>query len=107
MPQISGGKFDRLRRATTGFTTSELDGYGLLRSCARSPATVGLVSGSCSSARAFAPRFFQAPPRGECYFSWDRARARRLSGGGLPVSPFRYARWVHSSTVVTFPEAPL
>jgi hypothetical protein len=29
MPQISRGKFDRLRRATTGFTTSELDGYGL------------------------------------------------------------------------------
>src|ERR1700758_4955435 len=69
MPQISGGKFDRLRRATTGFTTSELDGYGLLRSCTRSPATVGLVSGSCSSARAFFPRFFQGPPRGECYFT--------------------------------------
>jgi len=29
MPQISRGKFDRLRRATAGFTTSELDGYGL------------------------------------------------------------------------------
>src|SRR5690348_7437011 len=38
------------------------------QSFARSPATVGLISGSCSSARAFAPRFFQAPPRGECYF---------------------------------------
>jgi hypothetical protein len=25
--------------------------------------------GSCSSARIFAPRFFQAPPRGECYFT--------------------------------------
>jgi hypothetical protein len=24
---------------------------------------------SCSSARAIAPRFFQAPPRGECYFA--------------------------------------
>jgi hypothetical protein len=32
-------------------------------------AAVGLLSGSCSSARAFAPRFFQAPPRGECYFT--------------------------------------
>src|SRR5690348_9758233 len=39
------------------------------QSFARSPATVGLISGSCSSARAFAPRFFQAPPRGECYFT--------------------------------------
>jgi hypothetical protein len=29
MPQISRGKFDRLRRATAGFTTGELDGYGL------------------------------------------------------------------------------
>jgi ribosomal protein L13E len=27
--QISRGKFDRLRRTTAGFTTSELDGYGL------------------------------------------------------------------------------
>jgi len=32
-------------------------------------ATVGLRSGSCTSARAFAPRFFQASPRGECYFT--------------------------------------
>jgi len=32
-------------------------------------ATVGLLSGSCSSARVFAPRFFQAPPRGGCYFT--------------------------------------
>src|SRR5947207_7236470 len=39
------------------------------QSNARSPATVGLISGSCSSARVFAPRFFQAPPRGECYFT--------------------------------------
>ena len=31
--------------------------------------TVGLRSGSCTSARAFAPRFFQAPPRDEYYFT--------------------------------------
>src|SRR5437879_11607786 len=36
---------------------------------ASSPATVGLISGFCSSARIFAPRFFQAPPRDECYFT--------------------------------------
>jgi len=29
MPQISRGKFDRLRRATDGFTTGGLDGYRL------------------------------------------------------------------------------
>src|SRR5271169_37759 len=29
MPQISRGKFDCLRCATAGFTTSALDGYGL------------------------------------------------------------------------------
>jgi len=29
MSQISRGKFDRLRRATAGFTTSAFDGYGL------------------------------------------------------------------------------
>jgi hypothetical protein len=28
--------------------------------------------------REIAPRFFQAPPRGECYFSWDRTLARWL-----------------------------
>jgi len=27
------------------------------------------ISGSCSSARIFAPRFFRAPPRGGCYFT--------------------------------------
>jgi hypothetical protein len=69
LPQISRGKFDRLRRATPGFTTSELDGYGLRHAFARSPATVGLLSGSGSSARIFAPRFFPAPPRDECDFT--------------------------------------
>jgi len=29
VPQISRGKFDCLRRATAGFTTSAFDGYGL------------------------------------------------------------------------------
>ena len=58
MPQISPGKFDRLRRATARSTTG-----------VRSPVTVGLLSGSCSSARVFAPRFFRAPPRGECRFT--------------------------------------
>src|SRR5207248_11489984 len=50
----------------------------------------------------FVPRFPQASDVG----CWDRARARRCTGGGLPSSPFRYARWVHSSTLATFPEAP-
>src|SRR5215472_2525451 len=38
-------------------------------SSASSPATVGLISGSCSSARTFALRFFRAPPRDECDFT--------------------------------------
>src|SRR5207253_4897902 len=50
----------------------------------------------------FVSRFPQASDVG----CWDRARARRCTGGGLPSSPFRYARWVHSSTLATFPEAP-
>jgi hypothetical protein len=33
------------------------------------PATVGLISGSCSSARVFALRFFRAPPCGEGDFT--------------------------------------
>src|SRR6185437_3216759 len=41
------------------------------RSFARSPGTVGLLSSFCSSARVFAPRFFQTAPRGSalalCY----------------------------------------
>src|SRR5215468_9659902 len=31
MPQISRGKFDRLRCTAAGFTTGALDGYGLRR----------------------------------------------------------------------------
>ena len=61
--QISRGKFDRLRRTTAGFTTNVLDGYGLRMSFASSPDAVCLLSGSCSSARAFAPRFLQTPSR--------------------------------------------
>ncbi len=30
----------------------------------------------------------------------------KILRGGLPSSPFRYARWVHNSTLATFPEAP-
>jgi len=35
------------------------------RSVARSSSAVGLISGSCPSARVFAPRFLQTPPRGD------------------------------------------
>jgi hypothetical protein len=51
--------------------------------------TVALVSGSCSSARAFAPRFFQAPPRGECDFTFALRydfTSIRLSKGLSPSS---------------------
>src|SRR5215469_12335532 len=51
--------------------------------------TVGLVSGSCSSARIFAPRFFRAPPRGECDFTLTLRygfTSTRLSKGLSPSS---------------------
>jgi hypothetical protein len=58
-------------------------------SFASSPATVGLVSGSCSSARIFAPRFFRVPPHGECDFTlalrYDFSSIR-LSTGLSPSS---------------------
>jgi hypothetical protein len=38
------------------------------QSLSRSPATVGFLSGSYSSAHIFAPRFSPAPPRDECDF---------------------------------------
>src|SRR5437660_1371481 len=57
------------------------------QSFARSPATVGLISGSCSSARIFAPRFLQTPPRGGALAlrypsppsGWDGTCTRKLS----------------------------
>jgi hypothetical protein len=68
MSQISRGKFDRLRSATAGFTTSGLDGYGLRNHwLARRPPRPQPVA--CSSVRIFASRFFQASPRGEYYLT--------------------------------------
>jgi len=48
-------------------------GFAIIRSLA----TVGLLAGSCSSARVFAPRFFQAPPSG---------RGRRVGEQRCPLS---------------------
>jgi hypothetical protein len=48
-----------------------------------------LVSGSCSSASIFAPRFFRAPPRGECDFTFALLydfTSIRLSKGLSPSS---------------------
>ncbi len=84
--QISRGKFDRLPHATAGFTTSALDGYGLRESIARSSGTVCLISGSCTSARAFAPRFFQTPPRGDALALRYDFTSIRLSRGLSPPS---------------------
>src|SRR5258708_6266102 len=54
----------RLRRATAGFTFtfSALDGLGLRCHWPARPNTACLTSSSCSSARAFASRFFQTLP---------------------------------------------
>jgi RNA recognition motif. (a.k.a. RRM, RBD, or RNP domain) len=46
----------RIYHQCSGWTWASL-------SSASSPHTVGLVSGFCSSARVFDPRFFQTPPR--------------------------------------------
>ena len=63
--------FHRCRKLTFEFldtTPVRLMDVGFVVMCA-SPTTVGLASGSCSSARIFASRFFRAPPRGECDFT--------------------------------------
>src|SRR6266852_4978166 len=62
--QTSRGKIDRLRRTPAGSTTPVLDGRGLRGCLPARPAGKASLSGSCPSGRGFAPRFFQAPPRG-------------------------------------------
>src|SRR5436190_5796749 len=56
------------------------------RSYARSPGTVCLGSGSCTSARAFAPRFFQTPPRDDALALRYDFTSIRLSKGLSPSS---------------------
>src|SRR5437016_2208740 len=58
---------------------THLDGCGLRCHLPARPNTACLASSSCSSARVFAPRFFQAPPRGECYFTLALAITSRPS----------------------------
>ena len=62
LPRISRGKINRLPRTTAGSTTSAFDGYGLRYHWLARPATAGLLSGFCSSAREFVPRFLQTRP---------------------------------------------
>ena len=83
--QVSRGKLDRLQRATAGFTTSALDGYGLRSHSPARPA-VCLLSGSCPSARAFAPRFFQTSPHGDALALRYDFTSIRLSKGLSPSS---------------------
>src|SRR5580698_5836926 len=56
------------------------------RFVARSPGTVGLQSGSCSSARVFAPRFFQTSPRGSVLALRYHFASIRLGRGLSPPS---------------------
>jgi len=63
--QISRGKLNRLQCTTAGSTLRAVDGYGLRGTSPRSSGACRLVSGSCSSARTFASRFLQTPPRGD------------------------------------------
>jgi len=63
MQQISRGKFDRLPRTTAGFTPVPLMDVGFAitsRSARHRRPQIQFLS----SARVFAPRFFQTSPRG-------------------------------------------
>jgi hypothetical protein len=89
MPQISQAKFNRFRRATAGFTTSELAGQWASQSVARSPATVGLISGSCSLFLFIGSRlcstlltFFQAPASWRVLFHPCASLTLRLHQNG-------------------------
>src|ERR1017187_9222478 len=58
------------------------------QSCARSPGTVGLISSSCPSAPAVAPRFFQTSPRGAAFaLHYPFSSIRR--GRGLSPPSYR------------------
>src|SRR6266481_2366814 len=74
------------------------------RSLARSPGTVGLISSSCSSARVFAPRFFQTSPRDD-----DLALHKPFSsfkmGRGLSPPSYRTCS-AHQKKAREFPPAP-
>ena len=59
-PEVSSTAF---RTQPPNLQPSALDGYGLRCHWPARPAPVCLRSGSCTSARTFAPRFFQTPPR--------------------------------------------
>jgi hypothetical protein len=63
--QISRGKFDCFQHTTGGSTLAAplMDQHFVVEG-PLVPAAAGLISASCSSARAFAPRFFQTRPRG-------------------------------------------
>jgi Transposase DDE domain len=79
--QISRGKLDRLPHATAGFTVPSMD----MRSFARSPGTVCLRSGSCTSARTFARRFFQTLRRRNALaLRYDFASIRLSKGTFTP-----------------------
>src|SRR5262249_3970770 len=79
MPQISRGKFDHLQRATAGFTASAFDGYGLRSHLPARPAPYASDPVLVHRLAPFALRFFQVPPRGECYFTLALAITSRPS----------------------------
>src|SRR6185312_15744811 len=62
--QTSRGKFDRLPHTTGGSTSAPLMEQHFVAEGPLVPDATGLISASCSSARAFALRFFQTRPRG-------------------------------------------
>jgi hypothetical protein len=57
--QISRGKFDHFRHTTGGSTSAALMNTHFVAEGPLVPDACGLISASCSSARAFAPRFLR------------------------------------------------
>jgi hypothetical protein len=85
--QISRGKFDRFQHTTGGSTCAALMDQHFVAEGLLVPAARGLISASCSSARAFAPRFLRtrltAAALALCYPSppsgWWRTFTSKLS----------------------------
>jgi len=57
--QISRGKFDRFQHTTGGSTSAALMDAHFVAEGPLVPTACGLISASCSSAHAFAPRFLR------------------------------------------------
>ena len=65
-------------------------------------ATVGLLSGPCSLARVFAPRFFPAPPRGEFDFTVACNHSLQEADSGTDKSNPRHQHQADGQEITTY-----